>query len=476
MQADAAGISLIRSPKDFFDTLLEAIARAETRISLAALYLGTGEHEERLIAALDLALRTHPNLRVQLLFDGRRAQRQSPDTSTVSLLQPLLTSFPDRCILSLVTMPLADRVASYSSSPLAEVAGVFHMKAFVMDSEVIISGANLSTEYFVSRQDRYVHFREGGELADFFSDMIAILSLIGGEQRGGVSEYKKTPEEVEKQTTTDRANQLRQLESLLRPIVDNQQRVQLEAKAMDTWVFPTFQCHPWRIHQDSKLIQQILRDAPDSAQVNLATAYLNPCQGMMEALGAVRGELEVLTADPQVSHGFGGGKGPTAVVPLCYDVIARRFSHWLSDRRKRLREGREGGAMTSSPSPSSSPSSWGGLLLYHKPGTVFHAKGIWIWGKEKWLTVIGSSNYGERSAYRDLEAQAVMVTKSSSLGAKLEAEWADLSSASRRMPSLCGPPRYHLEGSSSTGSSFIPYALPRRWGVSLATRALKTFL
>lgn len=35
-------------------------------------------------------------------------------------------------------------------------------KVFVMDDEIIISGGNLSTEYFVDRQDRYIHFGDAG--------------------------------------------------------------------------------------------------------------------------------------------------------------------------------------------------------------------------------------------------------------------------------------------------------------------------
>lgn len=36
-----------------------------------------------------------------------------------------------------------------------ETLGTFHVKGFVMDDDVILSGANLSTDYFRNRQDRY---------------------------------------------------------------------------------------------------------------------------------------------------------------------------------------------------------------------------------------------------------------------------------------------------------------------------------
>ena len=52
--------------------------------------------------------------------------------------------YPGRVTLGLLTMPAAQKL-SFLPSPLDEIAGVMHMKAFVIDDELIISGANLST-------------------------------------------------------------------------------------------------------------------------------------------------------------------------------------------------------------------------------------------------------------------------------------------------------------------------------------------
>ena len=41
-----------------------------------------------------------------------------------------------------------------SQSPLREIFGVHHIKAHVFDSNVVITGANLSEDYFTDRQDR----------------------------------------------------------------------------------------------------------------------------------------------------------------------------------------------------------------------------------------------------------------------------------------------------------------------------------
>lgn len=44
----------------------------------------------------------------------------------------------------------------FSNSPLREIFGVHHMKAHVFDNNVMITGANLSEDYFTDRQDRCI--------------------------------------------------------------------------------------------------------------------------------------------------------------------------------------------------------------------------------------------------------------------------------------------------------------------------------
>jgi CDP-diacylglycerol---glycerol-3-phosphate 3-phosphatidyltransferase len=63
-----------------------------------------------------------------------------------------------------------------SNSPLREIFGVHHMKAHVFDNNVLITGANLSEDYFTDRQDRCVVIQDCEPLADWFDDLISILS------------------------------------------------------------------------------------------------------------------------------------------------------------------------------------------------------------------------------------------------------------------------------------------------------------
>ena len=58
------------------------------------------------------------------------------------------------------------------------------------------------------------------------------------------------------------------------------------------------------------------------------------------------------------------------------------------------------------------------FLEYKRNDWAFHAKGLWLYSKiseEPYGTIIGSSNFGERSVHRDLESQIIMLTSNKKL-------------------------------------------------------------
>jgi CDP-diacylglycerol--glycerol-3-phosphate 3-phosphatidyltransferase len=57
---------------------------------------------------------------------------------------------------------------------VSEVVGVCHLKAYVFDDDVMISGANLSTTYFTNRQDRYYLFKKAGGMAMFVRSLVKV--------------------------------------------------------------------------------------------------------------------------------------------------------------------------------------------------------------------------------------------------------------------------------------------------------------
>lgn len=58
---------------------------------------------------------------------------------------------------------------------MSEVVGVCHLKTYVFDDDVLISGANMSTTYFTKRQDRYHLFRNAAKLAAFVCSLVKVV-------------------------------------------------------------------------------------------------------------------------------------------------------------------------------------------------------------------------------------------------------------------------------------------------------------
>jgi len=71
-------------------------------------------------------------------------------------------------------------------SGLREIFGVHHMKAYIFDDDVLLTGyqrclsvnnsrANLSESYFTDRYDRYYLIRSAPELCDYLNELISML-------------------------------------------------------------------------------------------------------------------------------------------------------------------------------------------------------------------------------------------------------------------------------------------------------------
>lgn len=153
------GQSVVRNldePAEFVNAILDGIAQARDHIILSALYLGTGATESAVVDAAEKALTDmmRPNLRVTFILDHSRSQRGA--VNSVTMLSRLVNKFDPRAAVYLYQMPqLRGYLRSYIPLQLREVIGVYHCKFAVFDDTVILTGANLSHDYFTDRQDRY---------------------------------------------------------------------------------------------------------------------------------------------------------------------------------------------------------------------------------------------------------------------------------------------------------------------------------
>lgn len=152
-------IEIITHPVKFYESLLNKIKNANSRIFLSSLYIG--KHQNELIDTIYDVLQRKPNLKVDILIDYLRSTRDLPNQSTVSLLLPLVEKFgKHRVNIRLYHTPHLHGYKKLLTPPrLNEVFGLQHMKIYGIDNEIFLSGANLSQDYFTNRQDRYYLFK-----------------------------------------------------------------------------------------------------------------------------------------------------------------------------------------------------------------------------------------------------------------------------------------------------------------------------
>ena len=83
-------MQIISSPTDYYLALHKLANDAEKRISMSALYLGTGKLEKYLVNKLDKKMKSDPELKMTVLLDFMRGTRvNKAGESSHSLLKPL---------------------------------------------------------------------------------------------------------------------------------------------------------------------------------------------------------------------------------------------------------------------------------------------------------------------------------------------------------------------------------------------------
>ncbi|SBT32739.1 phosphatidylglycerophosphate synthase, putative [Plasmodium ovale wallikeri] len=145
------------SPEEFFNTLNDMFRNAKERIVISCLYMGIGDLEKELVQSIKNN-KTIKKLRVDVLIDKQRGTRPEGKLkeSSVSVLSKLF-SHGTNVNISLFHNPLLGAIL-YNILPyrVNEAMGVMHMKVFISDNTLILSGANLSDSYLRNRQDRYL--------------------------------------------------------------------------------------------------------------------------------------------------------------------------------------------------------------------------------------------------------------------------------------------------------------------------------
>ncbi|KAJ5689135.1 CDP-diacylglycerol--glycerol-3-phosphate 3-phosphatidyltransferase [Penicillium macrosclerotiorum] len=410
----ASRITILDSPANFYSTLKNKIRSAKRRVYLSTLYIGKSEYE--LIETISSALRDNADLKVSILTDALRGTRETPNPSSASLLCSLVVE------------------KKWIPRRINEGWGLQHMKLYGIDDEIIISGANLSQDYFTNRLDRY-HVFDSKALTDYYARIhhaICSLSfqvlpdphnhagyLLDWPTSNGAPSPLDAPQDF-----------ISYASNFLSPLIQaSDNKPALPSSSSQTFVYPVAQFTPLLKPDTSTefpAVTSILRMLSESPAFTgarwlftagyfnihpvLSSLLISSTSTTSEKASTTQGT--VLTASPW-ANGFYGSPGVSGMLPAAYTHLSARFLDRVAAAQAtnfiQLKEWRRGTVGT--------PDGW-----------TYHAKGLWIAlprEEHPSLTFVGSSNYTKRSYSLDLEVGALVVTNDQDLKFRLgeETEW-----------------------------------------------------
>ncbi|CAH8870817.1 unnamed protein product [Trichobilharzia szidati] len=433
-------IKVLTTPQEFFHGLLDHIGSANKRIILSTLYIGTGTLETELVTALTKAVRER-NVKLTILMDATRGLRPTLTTkyysgigdtgissSTRNLLEPVpysschflapLTTLPDVSIL-LYRHPSAYKWIKYLlPNRWNEIFGVQHIKAYVFDDSLIMSGANLSHEYFTSRQDRTWIFKNIPDLANFYSDLVHVISQFCYSLRpdGSVTANKK--DILSASSFVFRQKLHNALTSFFKRKYEESCNMDTSS-TKDTYIIPLLQYGHCNIRFEEDFMQRLFKyftnQVHSSIKLFLASGYFNLTKSyeklFVDMVKFNQGSTVNLLCASPTANGFLKSNGISGYIPLAYREALIQLLQSFHTGVK---------------------SNCFGIYEYHRPEWTFHAKGLWVEGvigrddsvnsPSYSLSLIGSSNYSYRSLNRDVESQLCVFTFSKQLSQHLHEE------------------------------------------------------
>ncbi|EGG10378.1 uncharacterized protein MELLADRAFT_103410 [Melampsora larici-populina 98AG31] len=439
-KARAQDIQIIKKPNEFYQTLLDMISKARHRIFIASLYIGKEEHE--LITALHRSLKSTPTLHLTIVVDCLRSTREDPQPSSGSILASLKTEFPNQVEIALFhTSELFGWRKSWIPRRFDEGWGLQHMKVYGVDDHLIMSGANLSHDYFTNRMDRYIKISNHSLLADYFHELCKTTAQLSYTIDPNSTPTNlsfswpknhdlQRPDHSKLTSTKFKTTGHHKYQSL----TQKWKTLTSDSTAFDSqdskvYIFPVLQIGPFEIRQETRLVvpelirlANTLETLTDGCKVRLdwTSGYFSILRDYKRMLLESNLNVSITSASPE-ANGFYQSKGVSKYIPDAYTYLESLFYQDIIKARKQdqiqIRE-------------------------WIKEGWTYHAKGIWLSRIcnpnpsadiptdsthlnsnrsisnefEPFLTMIGSSNYGRRSAERDLECNLLIIDETEEKG------------------------------------------------------------
>ena len=313
------------------------------------------------------------------------------------MLAELVEEFPDRVEVRMYHTPNLNGLKKrLVPRRINEGWGLQHIKLYACDDEIILSGANLSSDYFTNRQDRY-HLFSSRHVTDYFAkihDTVcrASFRVLPSENPAKFElvwpEDNKVPSPLEMPQTY-----LRGTTRLLEPLTaaatppdeeesstpsDEPSQTRSKPSATDTSDAPTTYLYPVLTHPPLLNMElpsiHILLTSPYLKFFTFTAGYFNPHPSITDRLLYAAAPNITSTLDPQAprynkiitahphANGFFGSNGISGLLPAAYSHLLLRFSKQARRHQSdlQMREWKRGKV--------GEPDGW-----------TYHAKGMWLW-------------------------------------------------------------------------------------------------
>ena len=511
-ELNSENVTILQSPDDFYNELIHQTQNAQNRILMSTLYIGQGTREKDLVSCIVTQIekqhqqqpaannsqtqitKTDTNkdqncFEFNLLMDCSRATRNiDSNKSSLNVILPILelqnqykkninydnnNSSNNKNIeikIGLFRSPQLSfsylaRLFGYNRTK--EIFGVHHIKAFIFDSNLIITGANLNETYLNNRQDRYYLIKNQSMLTNYIYTMLSRLNdcsskvtLLSNDNKNGNEKEKEKEKEknvkfeinhdiiidkqrnktINCQTNTKQwleyvckqlsmITQSTQQQSLKQAAAQSQSESQSQSKGYsgsDSYIFVSSQMQP-HITSDFNITSYLF--SLKIPLMNIATAYFNFDDKYKRIFyqkfsqkynynsnrnnnsddkyniaqydsdsDRQRERVHILTSSAQCNS-FYKAKGFSSYITHFYDYFAQSFVSKCSN------------------------SEYLKFSKYNRNGWTFHGKGIWFDCNHFGLTMIGSSNFNQRSVNLDSELSFTLLTKNTKLRQKISNEW-----------------------------------------------------
>ena len=386
----ADAIEVLPDPDAFRQALLAAIAQADRRILIVALYLQDDEGGREILDALYAAQAKNSALQISVFVDWHRAQRgligkQKSEGNAGMYRQYAARLGPGVAIYG---VPVQNR----------ELFGVLHLKGVIIDDTVLYSGASFNDVYLATheryRLDRYHRLRHR-ELADAMATFLQ-RHFVEGEavRRLNVAEVPST----------------RSLFPAIRLFRDDLQRASYDVPHDrlgdgDVAVTPLL-----GFGRAENLLNEVLLALLRGTRrrVILLTPYFNLPRPVRAVIGQLlrRGcEIHIMVGDKTANDFYIPPPQPfrtIGLLPYLYENNLRRFAR---AHRRHMASGQLN------------------MYLWRDGDNSYHLKGLFL---DDDVAVITGNNFNPRAWALDLENGLLLRDPAHRLAAKHEAEWAAL--------------------------------------------------